>query len=361
LRAEAQRKARSQLLDPLRPCVSARDIVVSVFTLYTSHSATSPSCETKPIRSESCERQVLCSERVMLDQTAQRLRKNKANSRRRRVGRGRGDEGREANVQNEPNCRRILKWEASGVTLFVRNKPNLARATRMASFLWKRSYAQSGGPTASEEQSQFPTAPGGPGGLYKQTQFASLRRGKGRRGGHQHRCHRGQPCETNPIRPGRDRVPTGERCETNPIPGDARWDGAAEAWDAGQMCETNPISGEVSSMKCQASSKSCQTNPIWGRQMCKTKPIFAGRPGMDAGGRGREVPPGSDCAKRTQFPAPEMSRHSNVPLFQRTSSIPIVRNKANSPTYDAVFMGRAGHSLYAEIRFRRHKGPASGV
>jgi hypothetical protein len=33
--------------------------------------------------------------------------------------------------------------------------------------------------------------------------------------------------------------------------------------------------------------------------MCETNPISSGRPGMDAGGR--ETPPGSDCAKQSQF------------------------------------------------------------
>jgi hypothetical protein len=119
----------------------------------------------------------------------------------------------------------------------------------------------------------------------------------------------------------------GQSCETKPIPGGPGWDGAAGAWDTGQMCKTNPIreSGPV-----QAGGRSCETKPIWPRlgrtltgERCETKPILPARPGMGAGGRGREEPRGpivrneakfeqdgtsegrrvgeANCAKRSQF------------------------------------------------------------
>jgi hypothetical protein len=87
-------------------------------------------------------------------------------------------------------------------------------------------------------------------------------------------------------------------------------------------------------------------------ELCETNPISPERPGMGAGGRGREAPPGTDYAKRTQFgpawagPGPRWAKdakrtqfrelaggwnthHSTIPSFHHSSPMPIVRNKAN--------------------------------
>jgi hypothetical protein len=74
----------------------------------------------------------------------------------------------------------------------------------------------------------------------------------------------------------------------------------------------------------------CETKPIR-RRIVRNEPNFPRAPGNGRGRPGPEAPPGSDYAKRTQFPAVEMSHHSNIPLFQRSNPIPIVRNKANWP------------------------------
>ncbi len=93
-------------------------------------------------------------------------------------------------------------------------------------------------------------------------------------------------------------------------------------WSAGapdrEMRKTNPISEEVSSWKCQVLSRRSQRPGLQAfllqtlhfklhtaaqppGRLCETNPIWPGRPGMGAGGRGREALPGSDCAKQSQF------------------------------------------------------------
>jgi hypothetical protein len=65
-----------------------------------------------------------------------------------------------------------------------------------------------------------------------------------------------------------------------------------------EMRKTNPISGGARYPTIPVFYHS--TIPFQCR-LCETKPICLGRPGMGAGSRGREAPPGTDRAKRTQL------------------------------------------------------------
>jgi hypothetical protein len=163
------------------------------------------SCETKPIRQERRNGQVLCVQRVMVNQTCRRPQQNKANFRRSSFagacldGRGgpfakrsqfpSAGPAREAIMQNEPN---LLPWERTG------------------------------GPSPTPQvglhcakQTQFREARPVCGGPVVQTNpiYSRGRASVGQAPPHTSTRLR----QTDPIRPGRAAT-GGEMCETNPIP-----------------------------------------------------------------------------------------------------------------------------------------------
>jgi len=90
------------------------------------------SCETKPIPLTGRKSQVLAGTRVMVNWTCI---PDKANSRRRRVGRGRRDVGRGANASNKPNLPPAARGPAGFI---VRKKPNWPRPIMRNKANWAR-------------------------------------------------------------------------------------------------------------------------------------------------------------------------------------------------------------------------------
>jgi len=135
-------------------------------------------------------------------------------------------------------------------------------------------------------------------------------------------------CKTNPIWPGlgRARSPAGERCKTNPI-------SPVGQGPRGQNVQNEP--NFVHSGTCCPESIGggrAGTPNLPRAELCETNPISPERPGMGAGGWGRDAPR-TNYAKRTQFLNCGLRIEDGLP-----AGLPIMRNEPNlaAPRHDGA-------------------------
>ncbi len=245
----------------------------------------------------------------------------------------------ESTVQNKANCRRHRPGWGS-----CTNKPNS----------WHHPNREIGVPRRAKraKQSQFLDC-----GLCKTNPISRVKQ----------RRVRDLARETKPIVP---RMVSGSRCPTHEeprdnrakqsqfatrragvggtdaakqsqVPGGAGQEGAPGAWDAGRNVRNKP--------NCPKRGTEVVSRQGWmgrgpgdGTSILQNEPNSADRPGprrakcakrtqFGPSRLGRAPSRRTKDAKQTQFSAAEIPHHSNIPLFQRSNPMAIVRNKANWP------------------------------
>ncbi len=166
-------------------------------------------------------------------------------------------------------------------------------------------------------------------------------------------------CKTNPIsaRLGQGQVSSGRKMQNEPNSvgsnaqneanlGQPGWHARANRAKRTQFRRAGRDGACGAEGDCAKQTQFGATRLAFGERLCKTHLISPERPGMGAGGRGREALPGPTAQNEPNFVELASgcnTHHSTVLSFHHPSPMPIVRNEANLSIADLGL--RIGASL----------------